>query len=57
MAAWTFREKKNNNKVESFPTLFLIDVYTHMDNRQNLGQFPQGGGTGARTCNARFQQD
>ena len=24
---------------------------------QNLGQFPQGGGTGARTCNARFQQD
>ena len=21
---------------------------------QNLGQFPQGGGTGARTCNARF---
>ena len=24
MAAWTFREKKNNNKVESFLTLFLM---------------------------------
>ena len=23
---------------------------------QNLGQFPQGGGTGARTCNARFNK-
>ena len=24
MAAWTFREKKKNKKVESFPTLFLM---------------------------------
>ena len=34
MATWTFREKKNNKKVESFSTLFLMSTFTWITGKE-----------------------